>query len=80
MPTQEKGEGNDWLYTVIKDIVDTQNLLVQSLYANIGGEQGHPLKHLVLPHPTSIYAPEANEHSCIVRKQLRWVELLGILN
>lgn len=66
---QEEGEGNDWLYAVIKDIVDAQNLFVHTLYADIGGEPEHRLSRLLTPDPTHIYAAEANEHSCIVGKQ-----------
>ena len=76
---QDEGEGNDWLYAVIRDIAEAQNLFVQTLYAGIGeNERNHPLARLLPSEVTHIYPAEANEHSCIVGKQQMWAIYLSI--
>jgi hypothetical protein len=77
--SQDEGEGNDWLFAVIKDIAESQNLLVHTLYADVGGDLSHPLRRLLPKEPSSIYATEANEHSCIIGRQRSYWNMSHLL-
>ena len=60
---EEEGQGNDWLYVVMTDIVSNHNQTIENLYSSI---QTHPLARLLPDEPPKIYPTEVNANTAIV--------------
>lgn len=62
----DEEQGNDWLYTVIADIVAAHNAFIESLYAIVSSQEQCPLARLLPDEPTRVYTTEVNDNHCIV--------------
>lgn len=62
----EEEEGNDWLYTVIADIVQAHNSFLDGLYSSVQAQQQASLARLLADEPTKVYPTEVNECNCLV--------------
>ena len=68
LDTTEEEEGNDWLYTVMADIVNTHNNFIQGLYT-MTRSQGLSVYHLLPSDPPKIPLAEFTLSHCIVGKK-----------
>ncbi len=62
----DEEQGNDWLYTVIADIVSAHNAFVEGLYAIVTSQERSSLARLLPEEPTNVYTTEVNDNHCIV--------------
>ena len=61
-------EGNDWLHTVMEDIIATHNAIIEDIYSSVQAE-GHPSLACFLPdEPAKVYLSEVTYSHCIVGK------------
>ena len=60
---EEEGQGNDWLYVVMADIVLNHNQTIESLYCC---NQTLPLARLLPDEPPKIHPTEVNASNAIV--------------
>ena len=64
---EEEEEGNDWLYTVMADIVNTHNIFIEGLYTMVRSKS-LPVGHLLPSGPSKIPLSEFTQNSCIMRR------------
>ncbi len=62
----EEEQGNDWLYTVIADIVSAHNAFIESLYSIVTSQEQSPLARLLPEQAGRVYTTEVNDNHCIV--------------
>ena len=70
LDTPEEGEGNDWLYTVMADIVNTHNNFIEGLYT-MTRSQCLSVNHLLPSEPSKIPLTEFTQSHCIMGK-MNW--------
>ena len=65
--SDEEG-GNDWLFTVIEDIVSAHNIVIESLYSSVlmCTERQSRLKQLLPEEPTRKSLTEIDDTNCLV--------------
>ena len=68
----EEEQGNDWLYTVIADIVSAHNTFIEGLYSIVSSQEQAPIARLLPDEPPKVYPTEVNENHCIVGKFKRY--------
>ena len=66
--TPEEEEGNDWLYAVMADIVNTHNSFIEGLYT-MTRSQSSPMDHLLPSEPSKIPLTEFILSHCIVGRK-----------
>lgn len=76
---EEEEQGNDWLFTVIADIVETHNLAIENLYNIVHSQKQLHLTRLLPEQPPKVLPTEVTEKNCIVGSFTRWVDLLVYL-
>ena len=63
---EEEEQGNDWLYTVIADIILAHNATIDSVYSVIQTQKLKIQTHLMPDEPSLIYLDEVDETTCII--------------
>lgn len=63
---EEEEQGNDWLFTVIDDIVSTHNLIIETVYSFVSTNQFNALGRLLPDEPAKMYPSEIDENNCLV--------------
>ena len=56
---EEEGQGNDWLYVVMADIIAGHNQTIENLYS-------HPLARLLPDEPPKVHPAEVSSNTAIV--------------
>lgn len=74
----DEEEGNDWLYTVVADIITAHNSFIEGVYFSVQAQQQSSLARLLPDEPAKVYPSEVNDLNCIVGKFRRWA-LIGRL-
>ena len=64
----DEEEGNDWLYTVVADIIAAHNAFIEGVYSSVQAQRQAPLARLLPDEPAKVYPSEVNDSSCIVGK------------
>ena len=67
---------NDWLFIIVEDITSAQNTIIERFYAYLRAQQNHHLARLLSNEPAEIDLAEVNEHSCIMGKTNRLLQLM----
>ena len=62
---EEEEQGNDWLFTVIDDIVSAHNLVIESLYSFVATKK-MDMARLFPDEPAKMYPSEMDETNCLV--------------
>jgi len=60
---EEEGQGNDWLYVVMADIIAAHNQTIENIYSLI---QSHPLARLLPDEPPKVHPAEVSSSTAIV--------------
>ena len=60
---EEEGQGNDWLYVVMADIIANHNQTIENLYSAL---QTHPLARLLPDEPPKVHPTEVSSSTAIV--------------
>jgi len=80
----EEEEGNDWLYTVVADIIAAHNAFIEGVYSYVQAQQQVPLARLLPDEPAKVYPLEVDSSKCIARKFERWahdvMNCLGVVS
>ena len=63
---EEEEQGNDWLYTVIADIVLAHNASIYSVYSVMETRKLQIQTHLMPDEPSWIYLDEVDKTTCII--------------
>lgn len=66
LDVEEEEQGNDWLFTVIADIVGAHNLAIENLYNIIYSQKQLHLTRLLPDQPAKVLPTEVTEKNCIV--------------
>ena len=72
----DKEEGNDWLYTVVADIIAAHNAFIEEVYRSAQAQRQASLSRLLPDEPAKVYPSEVNDSSCIVGKFKRYNSLI----
>ena len=72
---EEEEQGNDWLFTVIDDIVSTHNLIIETVYSFVSTKQNNALGRLLPDEPAKMYPSEIDENNCLVGEFSRWEDV-----
>ena len=64
----DEEEGNDWLYTVMADIIAAHNAFIEEVYRSVQTQQQASLARLLPDELAKVYPSEVNNSSCIVGK------------
>ena len=69
--------GNDWLFTVIEDIVSAHNLVIESLYSSVlmYNERQNRLKQHLPEEPATRSITEMDDTNCLVGEFKRFLLL-----
>ena len=71
----EEEEGNDWLYTVVADIIAAHNAFIEGVYSSVQAQRQAPLARLLPDEPAKVYPSEVDCSNCIVGKFERWAHV-----
>lgn len=63
---EEEEQGNDWLYTVIADIVSAHNATISSVYSVMETQKLDMLARLLPDEPAWVYLNEIDKTTCII--------------
>lgn len=66
LDVEEEEQGNDWLYTVIADIVLAHNAAIDSVCSVMETRKLATQTHLMPDEPSWIYLDEVDEMTCII--------------
>ena len=69
---EEEEQGNDWLFTVIDDIVSAHNLVIESLYSFVAVKKLDMLARLFPDEPAKMYPSEMDDTNCLVGEFSRY--------
>ena len=77
---EEEEQGNDWLFTVIADIVGTHNQAIENLYNIVHSQKQLHLMRLLPEQPATILPTEVSGKTCIVGSFTRCVGVLTLFD
>ena len=63
---EEEEQGNDWLFTVISDIVSAHNATIDSVYSVMEAQNLEMQAYLLPDEPNWIYPNEVDKTTCII--------------
>ena len=63
---EEEEQGNDWLYTVIADIVLAHNATIYSVYSTMETQKLEIQADIMPDEPSWIYLEEVDKTTCII--------------
>jgi len=63
---EQEEQGNDWLFTVIADIVEAHNYTIENLYTVMHSQDQFHLSRLLPDQPAKVLPTEVTEKNCIV--------------
>ena len=69
---EEEEQGNDWLFTMINNIVSIHNLIIEKVYSYISRNKLNTLSRLLPDEPTKMYPSEIDENNCLVGEFSRY--------
>ena len=65
---EEEEQGNDWLFTVIEDIVSTHNMVIRTLDSTVKRRKLCTLANVLPEKAPTAYLSEMDETNCLIGK------------
>lgn len=63
---EEEEQGNDWLYTVIAEIIALHNMTIENVYTVINSRDQTRLSRLLPEQPNTVLPTEINDQNCLI--------------